>query len=288
MVDCHTHVGERRHFSDAFVADMVRAWGPAANPARSLEQHWEAVAGVEKAIVLAFAAPRIGFDVPNEYVAEYVAQHPEKLIGFASVDARDPEAVPALRRAVEMGLRGLKLAPTYQGFDPLGAEAMALYEAAEDLGLPLLIHQGTTFVREAELRWALPVQLDQVAIRFPRLRIVIAHMGHPWIDEALVVVRKHPHVFADVSALHPRPWQLYNALVSALEYGVADKLLFGTDWPFAGFEDSVAGLRAVNRFTEGTALPRVPDAVIEDILNRPTLALLGLEPDAGTGTQEAA
>jgi predicted TIM-barrel fold metal-dependent hydrolase len=280
MIDCHTHVGERRHFSAAFIDDMVRAWGPQADPARSLEEHWEAVAPVDKAIVLAFAAPRIGFDVPNEYVADYVAQHPEKLVGFASVDANDPVAVAQLRRGVEMGLRGLKLAPTYQGFDPLSTAALEVCEAAEDLGLPILWHQGTTFVRTAELRWALPLQIDQVAIRFPRLKIVIAHMGHPWIDDALVVVRKHPNVYADVSALHPRPWQLYNALLSAVEYGVADKLLFGTDWPFVALEPSIAGLRAVNRFTEGTALPRIPEAVIEGILARPTFELLGLEEAA--------
>jgi uncharacterized protein len=280
MIDCHTHVGDRSHFSDEFVSDMVRAWGPAANPARSLEEHWEAVAPVEKAIVLAFAAPRIGFDVPNDYVAAYVAQHPEKLVGFASVHPSDPGAVAALQRAVDDGLRGLKLAPTYQGFDPLSAEAMAVYEAAQDLGLPILWHQGTTFVRTAELRYALPLQIDEVAIRFPELRIVIAHMGHPWIDDALVVVRKHPHVFADVSALHPRPWQLYNGLVSAVEYGVADKLLYGTDWPFAQHDPAVAGLRAINRFTEGTGLPRIADDVVEGILERPTFALLGLEDAA--------
>jgi predicted TIM-barrel fold metal-dependent hydrolase len=280
ITDCHTHVGERRHFSDEFIDDMVRAWGPSANPARSLEEHWEAVAGVDRAIVLAFAAPRIGFDVPNEYVADYVAQHPEKLVGFASVDAAQPDAVAQLQRGVAMGLRGLKLAPTYQGFDPLSPQAWAVYEAADALGLPILWHQGTTFVRTAELRWALPLQIDQVAIRFPGLRIVIAHMGHPWIDDALVVVRKHPNVFADISALYPRPWQFYNGLISAVEYGVADKLLFGTDWPFAPFDASVAGLQAANRFTPGTALPTVPDAVLEGILHRPTFELLGLEDAA--------
>jgi predicted TIM-barrel fold metal-dependent hydrolase len=277
IIDCHTHVGDAQHFSGTFVDDMVRAWGPQASPIRTLEQHWEATQGVDRAIVLAFAAPRIGFDVPNEYVAGYVAEHPEKLVGFASVDAARADAVTQLERGVEMGLRGLKLAPTYQGFDPLSAEAWAVYEAADGLGLPILWHQGTTFVREAELRYALPIQIDQVAIRFPNLRIVIAHMGHPWIDDALVVVRKHPNVYADVSALHPRPWQLYTGLISALEYGVGEKLLFGTDWPFAQLQPSLDGLRSVNRFTEGTALPRVPDDVIERLLARPTFELLGLE-----------
>lgn len=276
IVDCHTHVGGAEHFSEQLVAESIKAWGPEGDPSRTFEQHWEAVAEVDRAIVLAFAAPRIGFDVPNEYVAAYVAEHPEKLIGFASVDAREVKAPEVLERAVESGLRGLKLAPTYQGFDPLSPQAFAVYEVAEGLGLPLLIHMGTTFVRQAELRWALPLQIDQVALRFPGLRIVIAHLGHPWIDDTLVVIRKHPNVFADISALHSRPWQLYNGLVSAVEYGVADKLLFGTDYPFGTVEATIAGLREVNRFTEGTALPRISDQVIAGIIARPTLELLGL------------
>lgn len=256
--------------------DAARAWGPDYSPARTLEQHWRAVADVDHAIVLAFAAPAIGFDVPNEYVAEYVAAHPRELTGFASVDPGRPGAVDELERAVDSGLRGLKLAPTYQGFDPLDRAAFDVYEAAEAMRLPVIWHQGTTFVREAQLRYALPIQIDAIAIRFPELRIVIAHMGHPWIDEALVVVRKHPHLFADVSALHSRPWQLYNALVSACEYRIADRLLFGTDWPFGTVAETLAGLRGINRPTEGTGLPRVPEETIERIVHQPTLQLLGL------------
>lgn len=278
IVDCHTHIGDERHYTGAFMADAARAWGADYTPARSLAQHWEAVADVDHAIVLAFAAPAVGFVVPNEYVAGYVAEHPEKLIGFASVDPGRPGAVAELERAVESGLRGLKLAPTYQGFDPLGPPAFAVYEAAQALGLPVVWHQGTTFVRQAPLRYALPIQIDEVAIRFPELRIVIAHLGHPWIDEALVVVRKHPNLFADVSALHSRPWQLYTALVSACEYRVTDRLLFGTDWPFGTVAETIEGLRTVNRLVDGTGLPRIPDQVIEQIIARPTLELLGLAP----------
>jgi predicted TIM-barrel fold metal-dependent hydrolase len=286
IVDCHTHVGDQRHFGGAFMEDAARAWGNDYSPARTLDQHWDAVADVDHAIVLAFAAPAVGFEVPNEYVAEYVGAHPEKLTGFASVDPGRPGAVAKLERAVSSGLRGLKLAPTYQGFDPLAKPALELYEAAEAMRLPVIWHQGTTFVRTARLAHARPIQLDEVALHFPELRIVIAHMGHPWIDEALVVVRKHPHLYADISALYPRPWQFYNALVSACEYRVSDRLLFGTDWPFGTFPDTLAGLRAVNRLTEGTDLPRVPEDVIEGVVTRPTLELLGLlKPDGRTTTQ---
>lgn len=284
IVDCHTHVGDERHFGGAFMADAARAWGADYSPARTLEQHWQAVEDVDHAIVLAFAAPAVGFDVPNDYVADYVRQHPEKLTGFASVDPGRPGAVAELERALGLGLRGLKLAPTYQDFDPLSTAAMEVYEAAEALGLAVIWHQGTTFVRTARLEYARPITLDAVAIRFPDLRIVVAHMGHPWVDEALVVVRKHPSMFADVSALYARPWQLYSALVSACEYRVADRLLFGTDWPFGTVADTLAGLRSINRLVEGTGLPSIPDDVIERIIAQPTLDLLGLSRPLATST----
>jgi predicted TIM-barrel fold metal-dependent hydrolase len=215
--------------------------------------------------------------VPNDYVAAYVTRHPEKLIGFASVDPNRPHAPLELERAVrQLGLRGLKIAPIYQHFDPQSAEAYELYEAADALHIPVLWHQGTTFVRDAPLIHARPVLLDEIACRFPNLIMWIAHLGHPWCDELIAVIRKHPNLYADMSALHPRPLQFYFAMVSAVEYGVAHKIFFGTDYPFTTLEGSLAGLRTINRVAEGTGLPRVPDEVIEGIIHRDTLALLGL------------
>ncbi len=278
MIDCHTHVGETgTHIGGAFLDDARRAWGPDLQLGVSLEEHWEAMARVETAIVLAFAAPAVGFDVPNEYVAEYVGAHPEKLIGFASVDPNHPEAPDQLEHAVtSLGLRGLKLGPIYQHFDPLGTNAFAVYEVAERLGLPVMWHQGTTFVRDAPLIHARPVLLDEVATRFPDLTIVVAHLGHPWIEEAMATIRKHPNLLADISALETRPWQYYNGMLAALEYGVTDRLLLGTDYPFSTIERTTEGLRSINRFVAGTALPMVPEDVIEGIVHRDTLALLGL------------
>ena len=278
MIDCHTHVGEAgTHIGGAFLDDARRAWGPDLQLGVSLEEHWEAMASVEAAVVLAFAAPAVGFDVPNEYVADYVRAHPEKLIGFASVDPNDPEAPDQLEHAVtELGLRGLKLGPIYQHFDPLGSAAFAVYEVAERLGLPVIWHQGTTFVRDAPLIHARPVLLDEVATRFPDLRIVVAHLGHPWIEEAMATIRKHPNLFADISALESRPWQYYNGMLAAYEYGVTDRLLLGTDYPFSTIERTLEGLRSINRFVGGTTLPTIPEDVVEGIIHRDSLALLGL------------
>ena len=72
--------------------------------------------------------------------------------------------------------------------------------------------------------------------------MVLAHMGHPWYEEAIVVSRKQPNVFLEQSALFYRPWQYYNILICAQEYGITDKIFFGTDFPFARVEESVDGL----------------------------------------------
>lgn len=118
--------------------------------------------------------------------------------------------------------------------------------------------------------------LDEIACRFPDLKLWIAHLGHPWCEELNIVIRKHPNLYADMSALHPRPLQFYCALLNAVEYGVADKIFFGTDYPFTTVEASLAGLRGINRVAEGSAFPRIPEEVIEGIVHRDRFSLLGL------------
>jgi predicted TIM-barrel fold metal-dependent hydrolase len=119
--------------------------------------------------------------------------------------------------------------------------------------------------------------MDEVAIRFPELRIVMAHLGHPWQRETIVTIRKHPHVYADVSALFYRPWSFYEGLRLATEWGALDKLLFGSDFPIATPAETAAGLRAVNDPIAGTKLPLVPPEKIEELIARDPLPLLGLE-----------
>jgi predicted TIM-barrel fold metal-dependent hydrolase len=103
---------------------------------------------------------------------------------------------------------------------------------------------------------------------------VIAHLGHPWFDEAIAVVRRHPHVYADISGLVTRRWLLYQALVSAIEYRVDHKLLFGSDFPFFSARQTIDGLRSVTGTAFGPDMPMVAEQVVEDIIHRPTLDLL--------------
>jgi hypothetical protein len=278
IVDVHTHVGEYpEHIGERFAAEARALW-PDVELGRTLEQHHaEALRDVDCAVVLAFDAPAADFVVPNDYVAAYVARDPERLIGFGSVDPSRPDVIDELERMRDdLGLAGCKLGPIYQGVDPLGPEFLAVCAALERLELPMLIHQGTTFSRAGSLLTARPVLLDEIALRHPRLRIVIAHMGHPWFEETIAVVRRHPFVFADVSALVSRRWLLYQALVSAVEYGVTGKLLFGTDYPFFTSEETMQGLRSVTGDAFGPGLPPIDPQVVEDIVHRDTLGLLGI------------
>jgi predicted TIM-barrel fold metal-dependent hydrolase len=278
-VDVHTHVWETPcHIGEQFIYDArVTAGAAYKDIAVDLDKHWEAMQAVDRAVVLGFRARHVGVLVPNEYVAEYVGKHPERLIGFCSVDPQDPDAVDQLDHAVQdLKLRGLKMGPIYQNVAPTDSRFRRIMSRAEELQIPVLIHQGTTFCANVSLEIANPIQLQPLALEFPRLRLVIAHMGHPWINETLVLIRKNRNFYTDISALYYRPWQFYNALVSAMEYGVFDRLLFGSDYPFTTPESTMTALRKVNEMVDGTKLPRIPESKIEEMISRDTLDLLGI------------
>jgi hypothetical protein len=279
IVDIHTHVWETPcHIGEQFIHDAkVTAGEGYKGIAVDLANHWEAMQAVDRAVVLGFRARHVGVLVPNEYVANYVGKHPERLIGFCSVDPQDSDAVEQLDHAVQgLKLQGLKMGPIYQNVAPTDSRFRRIMGRAEDLKIPVLIHQGTTFCANVSLEIANPIQLQPLALEFPELRLVIAHMGHPWINETLVLIRKNRNFYADISALCYRPWQFYNALVAAMEYGVLDRLLFGSDYPFTTPESTMTALRSVNKMVQDTNLPRIPESKIEAMINRDTLDLLGI------------
>jgi predicted TIM-barrel fold metal-dependent hydrolase len=142
----------------------------------------------------------------------------------------------------------------------------------------VLLHTGTTFISKAPLDCTLPRLLDDVAARFPEVRMVLAHLGHPYEGECVVTIRKHANLYADCSALHYRPFQLYHSLMLVQEYGVWDKVLFGSDYPFTTVDASIDGMRALNNMLEGTALPRLDMDAMERLFTRDSLSILGIAP----------
>jgi predicted TIM-barrel fold metal-dependent hydrolase len=278
IVDCHTHLWRfPSELTQALADEMFIMRQQEVDLDITPQMHADAVRDVDRAIVFGLRAPLTGFCTVNKTVADYVKTDPEKLIGFASVCPTERESVEQVEEAVhDLGLRGLKMAPIYGGWEPTCDRAMAIYEKAERYGLPILFHQGATFPRLAPLKVASPILLEDIALRFPDLKMIIAHIGHPWEHETIVLIRKQPNMYADISGLYYRPWQFYNSLRLALEYGVLDKLLFGTDYPVATFADTVQGLRDVVQLSHDMRLPELPTDLPEQLLHRDTLSLLGL------------
>jgi predicted TIM-barrel fold metal-dependent hydrolase len=280
IIDVHSHTWEYpKHFGEDFRRQAARA---RAGVEVDLTVRYEAYRATcpadTKTIVFGGKARLSTCWVDDSYVADYVAQHPDTLIGFLSLDPTQDGWEREMREGHEqLGLRGIKLMPMYAGFNPDDERLEPLWRYASQKRLPVLLHTGTTFVAQAPLECTLPRRLDPVATRFPEVRIIMAHLGHPYEGECVAVFRKHPNVFADISALFYRPFQLYHSLMLVQEYGVWNKVLFGTDYPFTTVNDTIDGLRKLNRMLEGTSLPRLKEDEIERMIQRPTLALLGLE-----------
>ncbi len=291
IVDVHTHVWQTPdQLGQADLgepsAKSARRTGRGGNgrtvfrriPPADPELHWQSSKPVDKSIVLGFKSRLLRAEVPNAFVAEYVRRHPEKLVGFAGIDPTEASALDELHRAADdLGLRGLTLSPSNQAFHPSDTRAMGIYAEAERRGMPILIHPGGYLAEQSRLEFAQPVLLDEVSRSFPKLKLVIAQLGQPWVDETCVLLAKHANVFADVSGLLARPWQAYNAMASAFEYGVTDKLLFGSDFPYTSAADAIESLYSLNLIVQGTNLPVVPRGALRGIVERNALALLGLE-----------
>jgi hypothetical protein len=279
IIDIHSHAWLfPQHFEDNFRAQARRARaGQEVDLSVRYEDYCAAAPAEVRTIVFGGKARLSGLWVDDQYVADYVSQAPGKLIGFLSLDPTQDGWQGEMHTGHQkFGLRGIKLMPMYAGFMPHDERLDPLWHYAAEHGLPVLLHTGTTFIAQAPLECTLPRHLDTVATRFPQCKIVMAHLGHPYEGECVAVIRKHPNVYADISALFYRPWQLYNSLMLVQEYGVWHKLLFGTDYPFTTVNDTMAGLRRLNEMLEGTRLPRLDTAQIEALIYRDGLAELDL------------
>jgi predicted TIM-barrel fold metal-dependent hydrolase len=279
VIDIHSHFWEYpRDFTGDFREQAKRAKGGVDFDLTVRYEDYRAAAPADvKTIVFGGKAKVSGVWVDDRHVAAYVAAHPDNLIGFLSIDPTQPGWEDELHEGHEdLGLRGIKLLPMYAGFSPDDERLEPIWNYAAKHQLPVLLHTGTTFISQARLDFTLPRLLDVVAIRHPEVKIILAHLGHPYEGECVVTIRKHPNVYADISALHYRPFQFYHSLMLVQEYGVWDKVLFGTDYPFTTVNATLDGLRKMNRMLDGTALPRLDEKKIEAMIARDSLALLGL------------
>lgn len=288
IIDVHSHVwAYPEHFDQTFRDQASQAKGGGeVDLATSHERYLAATpAGCSVVRVVFGGKARLsGLWVDDRFVADQVARHSDQMIGFLSVDPTQPGWQEEMRQGhEELGLRGIKLLPMYAGFLPQDERLDPLWRYAGERGLPVLLHTGTTFIRQAPIACTYPRHLDEVAIRFPDVKIIMAHLGHPFEGECIAVARKHPGVFTDISALHYRPFQLFHSLMLVQEYGIWRKVLFGTDFPFTTVEATLSTLRELNQIFGGSdPRSRLDEGAIEEMIRRDPLPELGLGHPRGS------
>ncbi len=246
IIDFHIHVSLPEHerpstmafLQSQFEGDVAALMEETLTPAnlrRFLQQN-----GVDYAVALAELNPLTTGTCSNEFVADLVQRAnalpdpPEgpkgRLIPFASVNPHlDNDLAARLEELVmEMGFRGLKVYPVYQHHYANEARLYPLYAKAQELAIPVLVHTGSSMFPGARIKYGDPLHLDDVAIDFPELTLLMAHSGRPfWYEQAFWMARRHANVYMEVSGLPAKNLLSYFPRLEML----AHKVVYGSDWP---------------------------------------------------------
>jgi predicted TIM-barrel fold metal-dependent hydrolase len=211
--------------------------------------------------------------VPNEDVGQFAADNSDVIMAFASVDPmRGKEAVDEARRLIQTGMfRGFKLHPPLQGFHPNDRAAYPFYEVVQEARLPIVFHTGHSGIGTGmpggggvRLKYGNPMDIDDVAVDFPDLPIIMAHPSFPWQDEAISVCLHKRQVYIDLSGWSPKYFS--PVLVQYMNTLLKKKMLFGSDYP----------LITPDRWLADFAEIKVKDEVRPLILRENAMRLFGL------------
>lgn len=176
--------------------------------------------------------------IRNEEIAEAAAANSDIMIAFASIDPHKGKraAIEARDLIENFGVKGFKFHPPLQDFDPGDRMAWPLYEVIDHYGLPAIFHTGHSGMGTGmpagggiRLKYGQPILVDDVAVDFPNMKIVLAHPGWPWTDESLSMALHKPNVFIDLSGWSPRYFPLQIIRYANTQLG--HKFLFGSDFP---------------------------------------------------------
>lgn len=277
LIDMHTHlIDYDTELSDKIKKDIRRCVNEKAWQ-YSTRDYERDTAAADKVFVFGIRAKATGFLSDNERVAAFARQKPDRYIFVTSIDPLDADYMDQLEYTHKnLGAKMLKLGPIYQGIHPHDSRYRPIYTYCQKNGLPIITHMATTFASGVPMEYARPALMEQIACEYPDLKIILAHLGHPWEGEAITAIRKQPNLYADISALYYRPFQFYQSMRLLEEYGAQEKVFFGSDYPAASTSDTLCGLRNVNALLAGTALPPVSTEVIEGIIYRNPIKILGI------------
>jgi predicted TIM-barrel fold metal-dependent hydrolase len=247
ITDCHVHIQPMEMLKpEAFEliksksSDFGRIMEFCGSP-RAFLNYLDA-SGVERAVLINYVAPEvIGLTSEvNQWVANYVSSDPRRLISCGGLHPRQsPNVLADVEQILRLKIRMIKIHPPHQLLFPNDylhgvKELEIIYRAAEANGVPVMFHTGTSIFHGARNKYGDPIYLDDVAVDFPKLKILMAHGGRPlWMETAFFLLRRHPNVFLDISGIPPKMLLKYFPRLEE----IASKTLFGTDWPSPGVRE---------------------------------------------------
>ena len=231
--------------------------------------------GVARAGLVNYVSPdMMGFtEKANDFSAAYRDSHPDRFFAYGSVHPRlskDPRKQME-RLLGKLKIDAIKIHPQHQMVYPNGyvdgsAPALrTIYSMAQDAGVPVTLHTGTSVFPGARNRYGDPIFADDVSVDFPNLKLVLAHGGRPlWTDTAFFLVRRHKNVFIDLSGIPP------GALMKSFPRleEIADKCMFGSDWPGPGVRSIKANA------TQVASLP-LSEPALDHIFNKTAKRVFG-------------
>jgi hypothetical protein len=259
ITDCHIHIQPLHMFRPAAL-ELMKQRRPnfeqiaefTCSPKSFLK--YLDVAGVDRAVLINYVAPEvIGFtEEVNQFIADYVKADPKRLIPCGGLHPRQSRDIAAdIEQILRLKLRMIKIHPPHQLLFPNDylngvKELEAIYRAAEVNGIPVMFHTGTSIFPGARNRYGDPIFIDDVAVDFPKLKIILAHGGRPlWMQTAFFLLRRHPNTFLDISGIPPKSLLKYFPRLDE----IANKTMFGTDWPGPGVpevKDNLDAFRALS------------------------------------------
>ena len=259
ITDCHIHIQPLELFKPEALALMKKSRKDFAqiekycHSPKAFLSYLDRV-GIDRAVLINYVAPEvIGFTpAVNEFIADYVKADPKRLLPCGSIHPKHTRNVLAdMEQIVRLGIRLIKIHPPHQLLYPNDyvkgvKELEIIYRAAEANGVPVMVHTGTSIFPGARNKYGDPMYVDDVAVDFPRLKILLAHGGRPlWMDTAFFLVRRHANVYLDISGIPPKSLLTYFPRLEE----IAHKTLFGTDWPGPGVPDVGENLKEFRSLT---------------------------------------
>lgn len=291
IVDVHTHIWQNPAQFGSQIGERLGKWLRLSSSPTEVTPvtHRAAMSQVPISFVLGYKSLLLDAFIPHEFISSCVNQFPNRVLGFAGMDPLDKHPLKELDKIKQFGLHGIVISPADSNFHPQHTRAMGMYEKCEAMKLPIIVHQGTTMMKDSNLEFARPHHFDDVARAFPNLKIIISHCGFPFTDELLAMIGKHDNVYTDIAWVATRSWQLYHILMQAHQLDVMKKFFFGSDYPFSTPEDVVKKLFQLNQFCVGTGLPSIPREKIRQMIERDVLGCLdihGFKPEVTEEDEE--